>query len=159
MRIHRLLLPCFLVAVVASSIFQLLPAPHSSAPTLVARLTGPPAAEALIRRRMISDAFDPVLQLSGNARLIDASGPFACDPGEIWRVDVVITQGDARAEGHTQGFCSGEIGTWEALAVARGRASFGPGEAEACGRLITRAGGTVTDSDEWCNVITLEPAD
>jgi hypothetical protein len=127
--------------------------------TLLARFGGPSEAVALIRRVTATVRFSPVLGLRGNARLIEATGPFACDPDEIWRVDVVISQGNAVADGHTQGFCSGDLGMWHVLAVARGRDSFAAGPAEGCGRISTRAGGEITDSLEWCGEFLLEPTE
>jgi len=138
--------------------------PTLPAGTLVARFGGPSEAAARIRR--VTDTFftgftrfAEVLGLRRNTRLIEATGPFACDPNEIWRVEIVITQGDAVAKGHTQGFCSGNVGTWKVLAVARGPQAFGSGPAEGCGKLTTHAGSEITDSFEWCGEFVLEPAE
>ena len=97
--------------------------------------------------------------LRPNSRTIEASGPFACDPNEIWRVEVTVTQGDAVAQGHTQGLCSGNVGTWKVRAPARGSESFTTGPAEGCGKLTTRVGGGITDSFEWCDQFVLEPSE
>ena len=136
-------------------------APPMPGGTLVARFGGPSEAAALIRAFTQTGffgftRFNPVGGLRANARLIEASGPFSCDPNEIWRVAVVVTQGDAVAKGKTQGFCSGNVGTWHALAVARGPNGFAAGPAQGCGRLSTHAGSETTDSFEWCDEFVLE---
>jgi len=124
----------------------------------VAWLVGPPPAFAL--RRTVCDhpgcgGFSRAHELKGNNREIFATGLFTCNAGPIWRVDIEITQGNAVAEGHDEGVCSGELGTWEAPAVALGPASFAPGPASGCGRFILRVGGEVTSTFEWCDDFTL----
>jgi hypothetical protein len=126
---------------------------------LVARFLAPNLGpESAYARRIISPEFASPLELAANSRQIFATGPLGCDPGEKWRVDVVITQGDATAAGHTQGHCSGRIGAWQVRAVARGPASFQAGRATGCATFLTRKGGNVTDTFHWCQDLLLQPA-
>ena len=177
----RLLAAPLALGPVVWAVLALLPAPPptSDPVTLVARFSGPSLAFAR-RPVRISDTvlfapkFDPVLPLGGNGRQIFASGPFSCEAGAKWRVDIEITQGSAVAAGHTQGQCSGQrvgevgadettrvilpgvvtVGTWRLL--ARSPDSFVPGPASGCGKFVVRVGSEVMDSHEWCADFTLE---
>jgi hypothetical protein len=125
---------------------------------LVARfLASSLGPEAAYARRIISPEFDSPLEISANTRQILATGPLGCETGDKWIVSVVITQGDATAEGRTQGHCSGRIGHWEVQAVARGPASFEPGPAHGCATFVTRKG-NAAESFDWCQDLVLETA-
>jgi hypothetical protein len=104
--------------------------------------------EALIRRRTITPEFDPPLDVRAG-RVIFARGFVACDPGEVFTIEVEVTQGDATAHGRTAGRCTGEVQEWTAPAVARRGATFSPGPAHACATATTRRAG-VTDTFQWC---------
>jgi hypothetical protein len=107
-----------------------------------------PVEPALLRRRTITPEFDPPLDVRAG-RVVFARGFVACDPGEVFVVEVVVTQGDARAEGRTAGRCTGEVQEWTAPTVARRGATFSPGPAHACATATTRRVG-VTDTFQWC---------
>ena len=149
---------------IAFTLVSILPSPPATpgSGALVARFGWPSEAFARLRRISVTSTttafsrFSPVLGLHGDARIIEATGPFACDPGETWQVDIVISQGDAMADGHKQGTCSGELGTWTVTAEASGTSSFAAGPAEGCGTISTQADGTTTDSFEWCGDFLLE---
>jgi hypothetical protein len=103
---------------------------------------------AVIRRRTITPEFDPPLDVRAG-RVVFARGFVACDPGEVFVVEVELTQGDAQAQGRTAGRCTGEVQEWTAPAVARRGATFSAGPAHACATATTRRGG-VTDTFQWC---------
>jgi hypothetical protein len=110
---------------------------------------------ALIRRRTITPEFDPPLELLAG-RLVFARGFIACDPGEVFVVDVTLTQDEASGSGRTAGRCSGETQVWTAIVVTRS-GEFVEGPAEACAQATTRRAG-VTDTFEWCGSPTLASA-
>jgi len=149
---------------IAFTLVSILPSPPAmrGPGALRARFGGP--SEAVARLRMITatsspivfSRFSPVAGLQGNARMIEATGPFACDPGETWQVDVVISQGDAMADGHKEGTCSGALSTWRVTAEASSSTSFAAGPAQGCGTISTQAAGTTTDTFEWCDDFLLE---
>jgi hypothetical protein len=113
-------------------------------------------APALIRMRIISPAFS-TWDLRANKRLVDVTGSLACDPGEMFRVDVQIVQWSTGAHGvgHTQGFCTGDVQQWHAIVAARGPASFMPGAADVIAVALTRAGGEITDTHVWERSVNL----
>ena len=113
----------------------------------------------LIIRRFISPDIASPLTLRTNDRLIAVRGGIACTRGEQFRVNVVVTQGTtgAYAEGHGQGFCTGEKQVFTLLAVARGSTRFAPGLARAEAFAATLAHGTVTDTHSWWRNVVLVP--
>ena len=91
--------------------------------------------------------------LRADGRTLVVSGPVACTRGERVTVDARVTQRltGALAEGRWHATCTGEKQTWRVRrAVTKHRERFGPGEAEACGLLLTRRRGRVTDAHQWC---------
>jgi hypothetical protein len=155
----RLLAVPVALGLVGSLVVSLAPFPRSGdGPGWIG---GPSVALARLfisdtRRILVFSLFEPAPVIENDGRQLVATGPFACEPGAIWRVDVEITQDDVVAEGHTQGFCSGNTGMWEVQAVARGPETFFPGPASGCGRLVVIVAGRVTDSQDWCSDFTLE---
>src|SRR5919199_5738469 len=57
-----------------------------------------PISAAVLRHRVITPNFDPPLDVRAG-RVVFARGGIACDPGEVFVVQVVVTQDGARAEG------------------------------------------------------------
>jgi hypothetical protein len=115
-----------------------------------------PIEPAAIRRRTISPEFDPPLALRAG-RVVFARGSIACDPGEVFRVDVVITQDGVEGTGRGVGRCTGEVQQWTATVAARGGGAFMPGPADACATATTRFPG-VTDTHTWCATPVLTDA-
>ncbi|HXF63825.1 MAG TPA: hypothetical protein VNK95_19535, partial [Caldilineaceae bacterium] len=109
--------------------------------------------------RFISPDIESTLKISLNYRHVTAAGRIHCTAGEQVRLDVTITQETtgAQATGHSQHFCTGEVQTWTAKAVARGATVFELGAAEACAIAVTRLHGKVTDAFSWCRTVTLVP--
>lgn len=155
--------PLFGVLVVVGALILLTPVEPDGAPSLTFTLEGEdgevvaPIEPAVLRRRTITPEFDPPLELRAG-RVVFARGGIACDPGEVYRVDVELTQGEAHATGRTAGRCTGDAQTWQAVVVARGGATFAAGPAHACAVATTRRQG-ITDSHEWCADPVLAPAD
>ena len=114
-----------------------------------------------MRSRSGSDKTTPTLTgidgaapLSANGRLTTVSGVITCEGGRVL-IQVEVTQGDARAEGHTQALCTGDTLGWSALAVARRGARFEASTAEVCARASMPDRNTVADSYRWCRAVTL----
>ncbi|HEX2027877.1 MAG TPA: hypothetical protein VHF25_07735 [Nitriliruptorales bacterium] len=160
---NRALVVVPVLSLLITVLFALWPAqtggPGQSDGTLRARFgsvlgLGPAHAR---RKISIPYGFEDTLVLRDNRRLIEAVGPFGCETEDNarWRVDITVEQAHARAQGHTQGHCSGRVGQWEVLAVARGPVTFDAGPAEGCGVLLVLVGGTVTDSVSWCDEFQL----
>jgi hypothetical protein len=117
----------------------------------------PEMSPIIIRRRTITPEFDPPLDVRAG-RIVFARGSLACDPGEIFTVEVVITQDGSTARGRTAGRCTGEIQQWIAPAAVRGGGELVEGPAHACAVATTRRGG-ITDTHEWCADPVLTTAD
>lgn len=111
-----------------------------------------PIERAVIRRRTITPEFDPPLEVRAG-RVVFARGFIACDPGEIFRVEVTVDQGDTTGEGRTVGRCTGEVQVWTAVVVARG-GTFESGPSTACAVATSRRLG-ITDTFEWCGTPVL----
>lgn len=111
-----------------------------------------PIEPAVLRRRTITPEFDPPLEVRAG-RVVFARGFVACDPGEIFRVEVTLEQGDTTGQGRTVGRCTGEVQVWTAVVVARG-GTFESGPSTACAVATSRRIG-VTDTFEWCGTPVL----
>ena len=122
--------------------------------TLGESSTAVPFEPVVLRRRTITPEFDPPLDVSAVGRLVHARGFLACDPGEIFRVEVTVEQGDTEGHGRTVGRCTGEEQLWEAVVVAREGGSFVSGPSSACAVATTRRVG-ITDTFEWCGTPVL----
>ena len=113
-------------------------------------------AYALISANTVNE----VALLSHNERLVLVTVRLDCTAGEQAHIQVTVTQEStgARAEGRTQGVCTGTFQEWQVKASARGPARFDEGSAEACPSAFTRDRGRVTDSRSWCRAggITLQ---
>jgi len=130
--------------------------PESPAPTLGFTLDGGPVTvpvePVVLRRRTITPEFDPPLALRAG-RVVFARGFVACDPGESYRVEVTVEQGDVSGSGRTAGRCTGDVQVWTAPVVARG-GTFESGPSSACAVATTRRT-RVTDTFEWCGTPVL----
>ncbi len=130
---------------------------RTDAPALSFTLEGDgvsvPVEPIVIRRRTITPEFDPPLEVRAG-RVVFARGFLACDPGEIYRVEVTVEQGDASGEGRTVGRCTGDEQVWTAVVVARSGPTFESGPSSACAVATTRRIG-VTDTFEWCGTPVL----
>ncbi|HEX6388925.1 MAG TPA: hypothetical protein VFZ89_05755 [Solirubrobacteraceae bacterium] len=96
---------------------------------------------------------DATVTVRPDGRTLIVSGPLACTRGERVTVDARVTQRQtgALAEGRWRGICTGERQTWRVRrAATKHRERFAPGAAEACGLLLTRRRGRVTDAHQWC---------
>ncbi len=115
-----------------------------------------PGPELIIRRFISPDIASP-LTLRSNDRLIEVRGGIACTEGEQYRVRVVVTQSatGAYAEGHTQGWCTGDKQTFTLLAVAHGSRRFAAGAARVEAFAATLSHGTVTDTHSWWRTVLL----
>jgi hypothetical protein len=130
---------------------------NESAPTLSFTVDGAPGAvpieRIIIRRRTITPEFDPPLEVRAG-RVVFARGFVACDPGEIYRVEVTVEQDDATGEGRTAGRCTGDVQEWTAVVTAGSGATFESGPSSACAVATSRRTG-VTDTFEWCGTPAL----
>ena len=146
-----LLTPMFLVLLGALVLTlrapELDPTPQALTFTLGGDEVTAPIEPAVIRRRTITPEFDPPLDLLVG-RVVFARGFIACDPGEIFVVNVELTQDGATGQGRTAGRCTGETQVWTAVVVTRS-GEFVEGPAQACAEATTRRLG-ITDRFEWC---------
>ena len=140
------------LAVVTALALTLVGGSKPDGPTLSFTLDGGevavPVERILIRRRTITPEFDPPLAVRAG-RVVYARGFVACDPGEIYRVEVTVEQGETVGEGRAVGRCTGEVQVWTAVAVARDGATFESGPSSACAEATTRRTG-ITDTFAWC---------
>lgn len=154
MTLRRLLVmwPLLVALSVAGAVTVVTSADGPPGTTLILDLGGTdrsvPIEPILLRRRTITPEFDPPLDLRAG-RVVIARGPVACDPGEIYFIDLVLTQGSSRAVGRTAGSCTGDAQQWTVYAVVRGPGTFTEGPARACAVATTRRLG-ITDRFEWC---------
>ncbi|HXH13645.1 MAG TPA: hypothetical protein VNP04_28215 [Alphaproteobacteria bacterium] len=134
---------------------------------LVASLVGPDIALARLFTRVISPEFEPPLELEAQGRLVTTVGHIACTEGELFRIQVTVTQlaaetdgesDGALAEGSTQGFCTGDVQTWTVEARARASTVFDLGPVRACALATTQGGGPINDAFQWCADVVLVPA-
>jgi hypothetical protein len=105
-------------------------------------------------------AFDPVLDLRADGRLVSLAGPLPCETGETAEVHAVLTQEAtaAMATGHWTGACtSGVDQRWQAPAGAVDEPRFAPGEAQACGLAVFHRDGFPVAAGQWCATVTLAP--
>lgn len=95
----------------------------------------------------------------GDATRSQITGTFTCPAGEVFVVDVVLTQGTTTATGHTRGTCTGEPQSVTVRVHRTSGPGFVPGPAEACATARNADPGsrTVNDEIELCNTVTLTP--
>ena len=154
MTLRRVLvmLPLLVALAVAGAVTVVTSADAPAANTLAFDFDGTdrsvPIEPILLRRRTITPEFDPPLDLRAG-RVVIARGPVACDPGEVYFIDLVLTQDGSEAVGRTAGRCTGEAQQWTVYAVVRGPETFTEGPAHACAVATTRRVG-ITDRFEWC---------
>lgn len=95
----------------------------------------------------------------GNADRVRVTGTFMCPAGEVFVVEVVLTQDGTSGSGSARGTCTGESQTF-AVDI---RHSAGPGStpnpAEACltARNASPGARTVNDEVQTCESVTLVP--
>lgn len=144
-------------AVAVAGVVSVVDQPAPTGPTLSFTFDGGPVEvpvePALLRRRTITPEFNPPLDVRAN-RVVFARGFVACDPGEIFRVDVTVEQDGTTGSGRTVGRCTGEVQEWTAVVVAEGGETYSSGPSTACGVATTRRTG-VTDRFEWCGTPVL----
>jgi hypothetical protein len=161
LRRYLVFAPIAAVCAAAGTLTLLGSAPQPDGPALTFTLDGNqvavPVEPAFIRRRTITPEFDPPLDLRAG-RVIFARGFIACDEGEIFLVNVTVTQDGANGRGRTAGRCTGEVQEWTAVVTARGGTEFSEGPAHACAVATTRRVG-VTDTFTWCADPVLTAAD
>ena len=145
-------LPLLVAVAAAGAITLVTPGTGPPGGTLTFDLDSPDGLASplpvVLRRRTITPEFDPPLDLRAG-RLIVARGPVACDPGEAFSIDLVVTQGDSQASGRTAGRCTGDVQQWTVYATVEGDGAFVPGRVHACAVATTRRLG-ITDSFQWC---------
>ena len=158
-RLHRLgtVFAMTFVSFVLLITLQILVGLGKVAVELPALIPNAQVAEARIITRIISPELQSNLDLLPNNRLVNIVGHIHCDAGEQLRIDFTITQDarQAKAKGHTQDFCTGEVQTWTGRTAAAAPPPFTPGPAEACAVATTRSRGKVTDTFTWCKSVTL----
>ena len=93
------------------------------------------------------------LPLRDNGQSVVVIGHGSCTAGETVAVAITVTQSatGASATGQTVQNCAGEetLQVWSLLAMTTGVA-LQAGQAEVCGVATTSAGGSVTDTFDWC---------
>jgi hypothetical protein len=101
---------------------------------------------------MFRNTINPDVTMNANGRHLNVRGPIGCDPGDLLRIRITVTQAStgAIAQGYTNYRCTGEDFEWTLKAVAYGAARFEEGEAQACALGSTRQGNTITDVRQWC---------
>jgi hypothetical protein len=154
----------------AIAALALLPAGHvgQNQQGLFASLVGPSAALARIRILRISDTFGSSIftfpaftaspELDARGREVVVRGHITCDPGDLFRIRVTVSQlatdelDGAVGEGTTQGFCTGEIfQAWVAKAKAHASTVFDEeGAWKVCAVAITQGKGPINDAFQWC---------
>lgn len=98
----------------------------------------------------------PVLPLHDAGEKVVVRGHGGCTAEETVTVVISVTQtSGARAVGHTDQPCSGQMQQWQLSATVETGANLSPGNAEACGVATTRSDGKVTDTFEWCRDVVL----
>lgn len=109
-------------------------------------------------RISIPYGFNGDLLLGFNNAAVVASGEGACDDGETITIAYTVTQAasSTTAMGVWNGDCTGGVQTWTSAANATPGYNFTAGPAEACAFAETfDAQDKVTDSQDWCNPVTL----
>ena len=113
-------------------------------------------AHAILRRRTITPEFDARQGLRVDGRDVSVGGPLTCDAGNAWRIDVSVSQGRAAEEARAAGMCTGTVQEWRGRVAGARPATFEPGAARACARLVaTDPEGEVTQRRNWCRNVTL----
>jgi hypothetical protein len=109
-------------------------------------------------KRITISAFDTTADLKRNARAIAISGPFQCDSGGEFTVEISISQQGTGAVAHglTHGTCTGDEQGFSAVAHAHAAAPFTGGTAQACGLAVVTSHGAPTDAVQWCREIQLQ---
>ena len=138
---------------------------------LFASLVSPSIALARIRTVVISNSIprltfpgiSPFLELDARGHEAIVQGHITCDPGELFRIDVKVSQlateesDGALAEGRTRGVCTGEIEqVWIARAKTQASTVLQAGEGRACAAATTQGRGPINDAYQWCKDVVLE---
>ncbi len=149
-------LPAALAVAAALTLLPFDGGSESPGPTLGFTLDGGPVPvpvdPIVLRRRTITPEFDPPLAVRAG-RVVYARGFVACDPGEIFTVDVTVEQGGVSGTGRTAGRCTGDVQVWTAPVVAR-VGTFESGPSSACAVATTRRN-RITDTFQWCGTPVL----
>jgi hypothetical protein len=112
----------------------------------------------LASARVVANTIDPVATLSDFGRQIDLTGPLACDQAQAVKLRVTLTQRTtgAIAEGYASVTGREAVQTWHVHAVAKGPASFAPGQATAVALASsTGSPGHNDDAHQWLVDVTL----
>lgn len=132
------------------------PVKRDGAPLLGPAGFAPGDAQAILRRRTITPEFDSRQGLRVGGRDVSVGGPLTCEAGNAWRIDVNVSQGRAREEARAAGMCTGTVQEWRGRVAGARPATFKPGSARACARLVaTDPAGDVTQRRRWCRNVTL----
>ncbi len=107
-------------------------------------------------RISIPYGFRDSLALMDDGDSVVATGRGACTAGETITIAFTVTQSTgARATGLWDGACTGALQSWTQTSSTIPSPSLSAGAATACAVAETRADGTVTDSQDWCNDVLL----
>ena len=106
------------------------------------------AATAPVLGKIVRNTIEGTASLHAGGRLAEGVVLIACTPG----LRLTLTQGAVIGEGRTQGECLGEeqVARYPVTVVARGRAGFQAGPAEACAMAINTDRGQVVETRQWC---------
>ena len=111
-----------------------------------------------VKIRTLPSGFDKTGRLSTHGRVLSLGGPVSCTRGGAIRILVTVTQrrSGAIARGSWRGTCTGPDQQYAVRrARARGRASFVPGQSEACAAAVGLNRTRATDATQWCGAVLL----
>lgn len=122
--------------------------------------TGSGAEGAIIQAThliSIPFGFNSILPLTDDGASVVASGEGGCTAGEAITIAFTVTQSTsgASASGLWNGACTGELQTWTSTSTPAPSPLFTVGAGEACAFAETRAGDSVTGTQNWCNDVLL----
>ncbi|MCC7107183.1 MAG: hypothetical protein IT307_18780 [Chloroflexi bacterium] len=102
---------------------------------------------------------DEAAVLADDGSEVSVTGPIGCDAGDHFALRLVVSQRSTGgvAWGPTRAVCEPNGQQWEASLSTRGLTPLEPGEAVACGRIVTGDGEAPTDARQWCQDILLAP--
>lgn len=116
-----------------------------------------PADIQVTERFSIPFGFEGNLTLTDNGDSVVATGEGACKDGEAITIAFTVTQSTSggSVNGLWDGTCTGAVQTWTHLPEAMSSPKLSEGPATACAFAETSANGGVTDTQDWCDPVTL----
>ncbi|HWH35779.1 MAG TPA: hypothetical protein VNT56_10740 [Acidimicrobiales bacterium] len=92
----------------------------------------------------------------GDANRAQVTGTLTCEAGDVFLVEVELTQGDTTGTGTARGTCTGSEQTYRAGITRTSGPGFTPGPAQACVTATNASPGsrTVNDDIDLCNEVT-----